>query len=360
MQIPTAAQLMAFHQNPLIQKLGLAPFWTISDDNKRPLDAHYLLKYHHFKLFNDDTKHLTHSRQLVPLAQLDADPTLQYTNRALFLQAAKTHILMIDVEPVATPAIVKSLCSLPVSYSERSKHNGWHLLLEVPEDLIKPNMQYLFGVDVIKGPKKQFELLSNAHFVTFTRRVQPTRPVDVMHNQQDRNQISRFLEQLLAYDRQQAIERHRIVESKQFDRKYALDQLPDFIHKLADLLPAEDWQAFKAITRKDYDNDDSRYELAVMGKIRYTFYFEIARGYQTPFAGALIGKPLDEITDDDLTYATYLVATKVLEPRPANADHPDKWQELRDGMPWLLYRAAQTGGERLRKLAARKAHKLAY
>ena len=81
-----------FMNNRLIQKLKNEPYWTISDDRKRPLDAHSL-KSAEWKLASMKNGHWP----LISLSEINKDGRYEFTNRAYRLHAADNRVICIDM-----------------------------------------------------------------------------------------------------------------------------------------------------------------------------------------------------------------------------------------------------------------------
>ena len=141
------AQQERFANNRLIDKIKDEPYWTVSDDKKRPLDAN-LLVLHPAKFalasFKND------NWPLIPLTELDNDDRLTYTNRAYRLHAEDNRVICIDMEKTASEELRESLKKFPVDYAEISlSGSGIHYLIEIPEDLIPDEAKYLFDDQVV-------------------------------------------------------------------------------------------------------------------------------------------------------------------------------------------------------------------
>lgn len=163
-----------FSQNPLIKTIANDKNWTVSDINKRPVDARYLLDYHQVR----NASLLSDPYPLVTLNELNTNENLQAVNRAYRLSALENRIFMIDIEPKTNDETLLKWAQFPAQYTEVSKNGGLHLLIQVPESLITPENQYLFNeITVIRdGDNNEVEFLFNRHYITFTKRIPLDKP----------------------------------------------------------------------------------------------------------------------------------------------------------------------------------------
>lgn len=323
-----------FKQNQLIHSIHKKPNWTVSTDidSKKPLDFGYYETHH--ELRNYSPKQGT---KLVTLDEIDADPNFYYTNRTYRLDCFHDLIMCLDIEPIASQSIINTLLQLPISYGERSTHNGYHLLLKVPESLDLPQYADLFGEVNLKGPnrsdlpaddpnnKPQFEIIFNKHFVTLTKKavinqnIDNTDPLVI-------NKIKTFLDQMLAsYNQQQQAKNEHQIEIDAID----LSHYPD-AQILAENFPQNQINRIMRFQPQQANNDLSKWEFQITSKFIYQMYYQMELKFNDPFFDTVTSQPLAELPENTVIMAVYQLLQDHLPARPKHA-------EQRDGLPWLLY-----------------------
>ncbi|MCR6108582.1 hypothetical protein HXA34_20040 [Salipaludibacillus agaradhaerens] len=326
-----------FIQNPLIKRLSKDPYWTVSDDNKRPVNARLLLD-------TGNTYNIKFDGEwpLVTLDELDADKNLQAVNRAYRLRARENRVIAVDVEPDAPESMKQEVLKFPAHFTELSKNGGVHLLILVPEDLINSENRYMFDeLSVFKEPVPKpkdasekprgahFEVLFNDHFITFTKRMLTQKPcVDYSQESEAKDMLARFLDNIVQMDKQRKKERELAKQYRIGMMKNIIDEekekmIKDFI-SIKPFEKAKEQAKNKSIN--DFGGDASRYEMSVANGIA----FHTIRAHKLAkdtVSFRDIAEPLDE---QDLAYAVYLLLKDVVP-------HREKHDEDRDGLPWLLF-----------------------
>lgn len=337
MQFPMVHPL-TFAQNALIAYLNDDPYWTVSDDNKRPVNARLLL----------DTGNVYNARfdgewPLVKLRELDNDPNLQAVNRAYRLRARENRVIAIDVEPKAPANMIQDALSFPAHYTELSKNGGVHLLILVPEDLINDENRYMFDdLSVFKEPVPKpengekprdahFEVLFNDHFVTFTKRMLTQKPcVDYNQDPQAKAALAAFLDSIVQMDKQRKQERelakqYRIGMMKNIIDEEKEETIKEFI-SIKPFETAREQAGSKTVS--DFGGDASRYEMSVANGLA----FHTIRLHKLAVDTISFRDMAKSLTEQDLAYAIYLLLQEAVP-------HREKHDETRDGLPWLLFTA---------------------
>lgn len=327
-----------FAQNPFIAHLNEDPYWTVSDDNKRPVNARLLL----------DTGNVYNVKfdgewPLVKLRELDANPNLQAVNRAYRLRARENRVIAIDVEPRAPEQMKQEALSFPAHYTELSKNGGVHLLILVPEDLVTDENRYMFDdLSVFKEPvpkpengEKQrdayFEVLFNDHFVTFTKRMLTEKPcIDYNQNPQAKSMLAAFLDSIVQLDKQRKQERELAKQYRIGMMKNLIDDEKEAIIKqfisIKPFEKAREQAGNKEVS--DFGGDASRYEMSVANGLA----FHTIRTHQLAKDTISFREMAESLTEQDLAYAIYLLFQEAVPYR-------EKHDETRDGLPWLLFTA---------------------
>ncbi|WP_078598648.1 hypothetical protein [Evansella clarkii] len=326
-----------FMQNPLIKHLSEDPYWTVSDDNKRPVNARLLL----------DTGNVYNAKfdgewPLTTLQELDADQNLQAVNRAYRLRARENRVIAIDVEPSAPESMKQEVLEFPAHFTELSKNGGVHLLILVPEDLIHSENRYMFEeLSVFKEPVPKpenpdekprgahFEVLFNDHFVTFTKRMLTQKPcVDYNQDPEAKKKLADFLDNIVRMDTQRKKERELAKQYRIGMMKNIIDEEKEkVIESFISIKPFEKTkEQAESKTVSDFGGDASRYEMSVANGIA----FHTIRIHKLAKDTMSFKDMAKSLTEQDLAYAIYLILKEVVP-------HREKHDETRDGLPWLLY-----------------------
>lgn len=311
-----------FMKNPLIQKLKKENRWTVSDKNKRPVDAKHLLETHQVRNARvNDTPY-----PLVTLEALNNDPNLLHTNRAYRTQAQLNNVIVIDVEPEATDDMLEFAINFPAHLTEISRNGGVHLFIEIPKSMVTPENEYLLKSTVIKSPNNDYEIISNDHYITFTKRIVLDKPIaDFEQNIEHRNQLERFLNNIVEMDAETQRQR-------KLRRRVAIDFDDSNIHhetieKLLDSNVFIDFMAQQAEkSPSEFNNDLSRYEASIG---------TACAGHVNRFVENLpytqvLKDTFEHMTENDWIYAAYKMVEFIVPFR-------DKHDEYRNDLPWLLY-----------------------
>lgn len=336
MQFPMVHPVI-FAQNPLIHHLNGDPHWTVSDDNKRPVNARVLL----------DTEVAYNVKfdgewPLVTLQELDANPNLQAVNRAYRLRARENRVIAIDVEPSAPENMKQEVLEFPAHYTELSKNGGVHLLILVPEDLVTPENRYMFDdLSVFKEPvpkpedpsekprEAHFEVLFNDHFVTFTKRMLTDKPcIDYNQDPDAKAKLAGFLKNIVELDKQRKKERELAKQYRIGMMKNIIDEEKEkTIESFISIKPFEKAkEQAGSKSASDFGDDYSRYEMSVANGLA----FHAIRVHKLAKDTLSFREMAESLTEQDLAYAIYLLLKDAIP-------HRDKHDETRDGLPWLLF-----------------------
>lgn len=362
------AQQEQFANNRLIDKLKNEPYWTVSDEKKRPLDATKLILHPpQFALASFKNGNWP----MVPLTELDKDERLRYTNRAYRLHAEDNRVICIDMEKTASPELRESLKKFPVDYAEISlSGNGIHYLIEIPEDLIPDETKFLFDDQVVvKSDDGSFEVFFNDHYVTLTKNILPPSEYTLKRVEEEpehRRKITRML--LTLADIQKARKSASEISEEFTPETIANDLTPyeqELETKLKQKLPPYGPFVFKTLS--DYQMDHSRYELYLATSLasrllnihedtqkllagdkdalnRINAYKNYPEQKKQEWIGWDEFDIHNEETRNHLAGIVYNILcskniqeAKLLEPRP-------KHKEFRNDIPWLMDRAIRGTG----------------
>lgn len=321
---------LTFRNVPIINYLSTDKRWTVSDKDKRPINAKKLLE-------TGDLFGAREESELVTLIDLDNDPNLQAVNRTYRLNARHNNIIMIDVEPEASNEMKNFAYFFPAHFTELSMNGGVHLLIHVPDDCITDDNRYMFtDLSVFKEPipdgenrPAHYEVLFNDHYVTFTKKAVMEKPsVDFDTDLEAKAKLVNFLDEIVKLDKERKNNRE-LAKQNQIDifEESITDEKHKQIVKFTEIRHLDTIKQ-RAMNRslEDYGGDHSRYEMslatAVAGGIWRTS--NIAK---TTVSYRDI---LSTFTDQDYVYAVYLIIDDVIP-------HRNKHDEYRDGLPWLMY-----------------------
>lgn len=313
-------------KTPLIQQIKDLPIWTVSSNDKVPLDAKVLLEQQRLAGASlQDTKHWP----LVSLNELDAMPDLDYVNRTIRLDARRNNIFMIDVEPSAPEELLRHFYhNCPANYAEISTNGGLHLMIKIPEDLITEENDYLLDTTVIKDNQNKVEYIFGNHYCTLTKKIITDKNiVDFDTDPIAKAGLKAILDSIVHFDAEAKVAREEAQRMKiQFNDDHINKKL------ISLLINTEGMNAFvsrtQAKTLNDYNTDDpSVYERKICAAVSFKIY-ESVQFMKT----SAVAQQFATFSDNDAVYAVYQLAEKIIPYR-------DKHDEVRNGMPWLLYQA---------------------
>ena len=314
-----------FYANPAIMALSGIRVWTVSDKDKRPLNAQALM-------YRNQIYGARVANAATELATLDemARNMPWAANCALFFRTVQTNMILLDIESDCPPEIKHKLLSLArwALYSETSMSGqGYHLLLELPANF--HDFPDAAAKVALKHPNKWYEILLD-HWVTFTRN--PIDPDLIAAAVNDPANAEYTPETLFA----ELAENARANTSAGVGVNHNVKALlPD------DLSPAQarmeshivalaiehHHYAYQGKGLSDFGGDRSRWEFGQMASLARHIH-EQTQIYMR------LHNTRGQVTGDQATRMLYRAAVDVLEHRP-------KHEEERNRMPYLLYQAAK-------------------
>lgn len=346
-QQPTTDQLNAFYRNKLIQRLSTVPQWSVSDIKKRPLNAKQGIQTHFrqvglFSFKNQGIAPLTDFDQLVP-------PSL--SNRALRLNMPVCRVVAVDIEPTYDHnRWNKWLAWMPVDYIEYSRHNGYHILIDVSErvynhpqihQMLKERTKLVFFDE---GKSHQgIEFTFNNTFITLTRRVitdvndYPFTPLSIPNQTAKEDRLIAFLNYLQKLKQNEVnVQPVNVNKADYFNAKKQKEAKVIAKYLAKDDLQHAKENALKIDSNADGKLDLSRVEWRFMASV-YGYYkqlpknLNIVANLQQDLQIPSSSKVIKLLKDPKVAAATIaVIGHDHLKPR-------DKWRSQRDGLPWLLY-----------------------
>ena len=287
-----------FYTNPIVGAIADIPRWTVSDNEKVPINMRELMTTGRIWGAHEISEHC-----LVTLDELTgALPTA--ANNAFYLRAQTDGVLVLDIEPKCPPEVAQQLLGLPNLYDELSMSgNGYHLVLPMPANFWE--FPIATGKKVLKETHGWYEILLD-HWVTFTRNPIPA----------DRRVVRNFepgaWEKLYADLASLAVE----TPTAEFDIAGERPEIPrrEQILELLTRRPLE-----KGI--EDFHGDASRFEFSTLGVLfnRLRTILVQVREVEPDFA-------YDESV---MSWLLFEAGTALLPAR-------EKHQESRNGLPLLL------------------------
>lgn len=162
-QFDPHVQFPNFYNNSAIQSIAHQRRWTISDNNKMPIDIRNLV----FNGMITGAHGIDHADvELDTLDELTQHiPTAH--NHAYYHRMLDTGFVIVDIEPSCPESYRNMLFQLPHVYAETSMSGrGYHLIIPVSNDM-RFSPVYA-GLSAVKHDKGWVELLFD-HWITFTR-----------------------------------------------------------------------------------------------------------------------------------------------------------------------------------------------
>lgn len=309
-----------FKQHPIIQRISENKRWTVSNDNKLPLNTHDLMSGF-IRLANvyDEVNPLT------TLNALDDNENLDAVNRTYHLNASQNRILMVDAEPDAPDDVLQRVLAFPAEYTEISRNGGVHLLIQVPEHLITEENRYLFDLTVIKDKDLNVEYLFNNHFCTFTKKITTDKPISDINDPSYQQAITKLLNGIVAIDAKTKALREALLAQRE-----VLVNTDDINTKLVSRITTLDGvQSLKRrLAQKslaDYNNDNSRYESAIAS----SYAFKIIETMNNINKSKKLKPLFDGFDESHIIHTVYVLLKESI-------DYREKHSTTRQGLPWLL------------------------
>lgn len=285
-----------FYNHPFIKSIADNEKWTVSDNNKRPIDM-FVYKYRHEvtgAIFTDN-------KSLVSLSELcNLIPNAK--NNAYFMDSLTDNFVVLDIEPTCPKDIKEKLLLTPYIYGEISlSGKGYHLIYPIPSCFSKyPIAQKKI---VMKEKHGYYEILLQ-HYVTFTRNMLPSAI--------GTENFDPIFEELASIQ----------IETKRKDTDIQ-ELKPDDIPLEKDILITLFHLDYKK-TPADFYNDLSKYEYGFIGFLYYHLKKQLD-----------INKyKIHKYSDNEKAWLLYTVAKDKIPKR-------QKHEEYRNNLPWLLYLASE-------------------
>lgn len=298
-----------FYGNPVISAIADVPRWTVSDNEKMPINMRELV----FGLGRVWGAHEISEQCLFTLDEM-TQHLPQAANNAFYLRAQTDGFLVLDIEKTCPPELAQRLLTLPNLYSELSMSGrGYHLVLPLPSNFW--DYPIASGKKVLQHDHGHYEILLD-HWVTFTRSPVPRATLPATDYR------SGLWEEIYAELAKDAVE----APTAEFDLGTERPDIPrrEQIIELMTRRPLE-----KSL--EDFRNDYSRFEYSTLGVL-----FNRLRTILVAIHGNH-GTTYDEAA---MSWLLFEAATQVLPYR-------DKHDEHRNGIPLLLNAAVSLVARRL-------------
>ncbi|MEY8661563.1 hypothetical protein AALT52_01440 [Ligilactobacillus faecis] len=342
----TDKHITNFNTNKAIEYLGQFPLWTVSNistvDGKRkkiPLSATLVAQAAHikskgpllptiFELAQNQKRSIGCSPQnkgeLLNLTDLDF-PSLYGTNRTLYVDTKSTGFIALDIENDCTPEFAKTLLTLPTVYVEQSVSGGFHALIYLNKD-VREKYSNLLDITTFKSSTPglgTYEVFFSKHFITLTRYCIDKSQIDLSDGTE--LSLEDFL-QIIQEESKKKVVNKDYTSSLQLSR----DSIPEISRIITDSLPENVMNSMFEMSPADYLSDNSRYENAVVFKAANAIKRAFLMYKENDYMVKNTGKKYYQLSYQELVYAVYLTANRVIPPR---AKHKTK----RNGLPFLLY-----------------------
>lgn len=292
-----------FYNNAIIQKLAREKRWTISDNNKVPIDMTDLLASNGQIIHGALTRKEGHNPFVDLYTLMKNIPNA--ANNAYCLDAKTDGVMVLDIEPKCPKAIAEKLLQLPAYYGEFSlSGKGYHLILPVPKEY-----EEVYSCSVaVKEEHGYYEFLCN-HCVTFTRNIIPENYVPNIGKASYDEYVKIWCDLASKVD----LNKKDItldVLSEEEETEWS-----DYIQKILQ----SDKKAYKK-EPSDFEDDMSRYEHGYTGHV-YFVLLNILKSLKVFY------------TKNEMIWEVYRATSELIPYR-------DKHDTIHDGMPWLLYQSA--------------------
>ncbi|MCI4659634.1 hypothetical protein [Cryobacterium zhongshanensis] len=312
----TRAAFPEFYSNPIINAIADIPRWTVSDNEKMPINMRELMK----------TGRIWGAHEISDECLVTLDNMVDFlpaaANNAFYLRAQTDGFVVLDIEKTCPPDIALELLKLPNFYSELSMSGkGYHLVLPLPTNFWE--YPIATGKKVLKEEHGWYEILLD-HWVTFTR--VPV-PAGRLHPDLEPG----AWELLYATLAEGAIE----APTSEFDLSAERPEIPR-LEQILDLMTRKPLEK----SLEDFNSDYSRFEFSALG---------VLYNRMRPILVAIADAEPDAVLDESVkSWLIYEAATRILP-------HREKHDEIRNGLPLLLNAAVALVARRLGDQAAEDA-----
>jgi hypothetical protein len=312
-----------FYNNPIINAIADAPRWTVSDNEKVPINMQELMLtgrlWGAHEISEACLVTLTDMTSFLPNA----------ANNAFYLRAQTDGFVVLDIEKTCPPEIARELLKIPSLYSELSMSGkGYHLILPLPVNFW--DYPVATGKRVLKEEHGWYEILLD-HWVTFTR--EPI-PVDHLSFETD---TSADAAEDDAWETLYKTMAETAAEAPTVEFNLTTER-PDIprIEQILDLMTRKPLEK----SLDDFNQDYSRFEFSTLGALYHRM---------RPILVAIADAEPDAVLDESAkAWLIYEAATRML-------DHREKHDEIRNGLPLLLNAAVALVARRLGDKAAEDA-----
>lgn len=318
----------------LMDKLKNDPAWGVSTRKKAPVYLGTYLKTNNPAdleyVTKDDLKHLP------TLAEIEANGDFKKTPKAYHLHAKDNLVIGFDIEPACSDTWLKFLGNLKVHYREYSMHNGWHFLIQLNREKLSDKTLMMIASETERKHAEQtkygpleYEIMMNKHWLTVTQKThgdfislsEDADPI-IYHWLNDESKNWKQLKHVKEIN-PESIGIHASQLAKNIHH-YLFSK--HIVERVRDLDPSDYQHATGG-------NDTSLYEYVVACTLAGSLNYRLSN--LTSFEEKMLYEHVDldqELTIADKVQATALELGNILQPRP-------KWNELRDGLPWLVFTA---------------------
>lgn len=286
-----------FIQNEFIQSIAENTRWTVSTSKKKPIDMNVLRRQGRivgatFKDGNCPLVDLYDVRNIIPNA----------TNATYRLNQSLDDFVVLDIEPKCPPEIRDNLLTLPYIYGELSMSGkGFHLVFPKPQTNYE---EILMSKPAIQEERGYYEILLT-HYVTFTGMI--LKPTEQCKFQD----ITKFYE---LFD--------NLAKTKKLSINKEMDtsNIPKLDHIACGKTIVETLK--RATYEKTYEDfhNHSVYEFGVIGFYMHNLDLILSTTKYSKL----------KYSDQEKLRIIYTIVSDVIP-------HREKHDELRNGMPMLMY-----------------------
>ena len=322
-----------FYDNETIQELGRTCRWSISTNDKMPIDVPHLVST---GAVRGAAIRNGFDQVCVTLDTL-VDSIPQAANHAYYLNSMADHVIIVDIEKTCPKDVALSLLGMlpDALYSETSMSGkGYHLVMPLPDNFYEwPDANTR---SVLKHPEGWFELLQ-AHWVTFTRNPIPE---DIVAESREAVRVD--WDTLWASLASQAPPRpavndFAITEEDLLPKGYSDEdaEVEDEIYE--SVTESMQWleEGGRLKDRESFGGDWSRYEFGRISIIVQKVFREILfRIIAEKGAGYVQQEDNGGVHPGTVIRISTRVAREVL-------DHRDKHDQERNGMNFIMWRVSQ-------------------
>lgn len=311
---PMETSYEKFINHPFIQSIAENPKWTISDENKMPINMGTLMTEDRIAGASPYDSSATTTIETIDnfFQRYGKIPK----NHAYFLDVMLDNFVVLDIEPECPDDIKQKLLNTQYIYGEKSlSGKGYHLIFHTPPCFLDYPAAY--AKPAIKDGNGWYEILLN-HAVTFTHNMIPE--ADNTHTES----FNDIYEAIAKNEKESRSTNVKVVEMEKPDTQYA-DKILEYLLKAA--------KQYKKVPQDFMHDEGKNRGKPDIGKWEFAYISFMYWKLRSILKVQCIEQE-HTYNEDEKAYFLYTIACQVIPYR-------QKHNEYRQNLPWLYFLAQE-------------------